>query len=159
MLWNYNCFSITTLPQNSSRQVMYEIPYHNIKLCVALQPTGEIRSLNFKFCMIQSLFGTHTVIVMTWRKISLNLFILTSLPYAFGVPDSCGICVWRYSLRFAEHYSDVIMSAIASQITSVSIVYSNICSGARRPVTRSFDVSFDLRLNKRLSKQPWGWWF
>ena len=27
-----------------------------------------------------------------------------------------------------------------------------------KPVTRSFDVFFDLRLNKRLSKQPWGWW-
>ena len=30
---------------------------------------------------------------------------------------------------------------------------------SQRPVTRSFDVFFDLRLNKRLSKQPWGWWF
>ena len=30
---------------------------------------------------------------------------------------------------------------------------------AQRPVTRSFDVFFDLRLNKRLSKQLWGWWF
>ena len=29
----------------------------------------------------------------------------------------------------------------------------------QRPVTRSFDVFFDLRLNKRLSKQPWGWWY
>ena len=29
----------------------------------------------------------------------------------------------------------------------------------QKPVTRSFDVFFDLRLNKRLSKQPWGWWF
>ena len=29
----------------------------------------------------------------------------------------------------------------------------------QRPVTQSFDVWFDLRLNKRLSKQPWGWWF
>ena len=29
----------------------------------------------------------------------------------------------------------------------------------RRPVTRSFDIFFDLHLNKRLSKQPWGWWF
>ena len=39
-----------------------------------------------------------------------------------------------------------------------------ICAGtgefpAQRPVTRSFDVYFDLRLNKRLSKQWWGWWF
>ena len=29
----------------------------------------------------------------------------------------------------------------------------------QRPVTPSFDIYFDLRPNKRLSKQPWGWWF
>ena len=29
----------------------------------------------------------------------------------------------------------------------------------QRPETRSFDVFFDLRLNKRFSKQWWGWWF
>ena len=28
----------------------------------------------------------------------------------------------------------------------------------QRPVTRSFNVFFDLCLNKRLSKQSWGWW-
>ena len=32
---------------------------------------------------------------------------------------------------------------------------------AQRPVTRSFDVIllYYLNLNKRLSKQSWGWWF
>ena len=30
---------------------------------------------------------------------------------------------------------------------------------AQRPVTRSFDVFSDLHPNKRLGKQPWGWWF
>ena len=30
---------------------------------------------------------------------------------------------------------------------------------AESPVTRSFDAFFDLRLNKRLSKQSYGWWF
>ena len=30
---------------------------------------------------------------------------------------------------------------------------------SQRPVTRNFDVFFDMRLNKRLSKQSWGWWF
>ena len=30
---------------------------------------------------------------------------------------------------------------------------------AQSPVTRSFDVFIDLCLNKRLSKQWWGWWF
>ena len=28
----------------------------------------------------------------------------------------------------------------------------------QRPVTRSFDIFFDMRLNKRSSKQSWGWW-
>ena len=30
---------------------------------------------------------------------------------------------------------------------------------SQRPVTRSFDIFFDLRLNKRLSRQSWGWWY
>ena len=30
---------------------------------------------------------------------------------------------------------------------------------SQRPVLRSFDVFFHLLLNKRLSKQSWGWWF
>ena len=30
---------------------------------------------------------------------------------------------------------------------------------AQRPVTRGFDIFFDLHLNKRFSKQSWGWWF
>ena len=30
---------------------------------------------------------------------------------------------------------------------------------AQRPMTRSFDVFLELHLNKRLSKQWWGWWF
>ena len=30
---------------------------------------------------------------------------------------------------------------------------------SQRPVMLSFDVFFDLCLNKRLSKQSWGWWF
>ena len=29
-----------------------------------------------------------------------------------------------------DHYSDAIMSVMASQITGVSIVYSTVCSGA-----------------------------
>ena len=30
---------------------------------------------------------------------------------------------------------------------------------SQRPVTRSFGVFFDRHLNKRLSKESWGWWF
>ena len=38
----------------------------------------------------------------------------------------------RYVLGNWVHYSDVIMSAMASQITSVTIIYTIVCSGADR---------------------------
>ena len=53
------------------------------------------------------------------------------------------------------------------QMETISVLLA-LCAGnspvtgefpTQRPVTRSFDVFFDLRLNKRLSKQSWGWWF
>ena len=37
-----------------------------------------------------------------------------------------------------HHYSDVILSAMASQIASVSIVYSTVCSGADQREHQSF---------------------
>ena len=53
------------------------------------------------------------------------------------------------------------------QMETISALLT-ICAGnspvrgefpTQRPVTRSFDAFFDLRMNKRLSKQWWGWWF
>ena len=50
-------------------------------------------------------------------------------------------------------------SASASTVISRVAVYWWIPL-TQRPVTRRFvDISFDLILNKRLSKQRWGWWF
>ena len=48
-------------------------------------------------------------------------------------------------------------SALLALCAGISPVAGEI--PAQRPVTRSFDVFCDLRLNKRLSKQSWGWWF
>ena len=48
--------------------------------------------------------------------------------------------VWNFYLN---HYSDVIMSAIASQITGVSIVYSTVCSCADQRKHQS-SASLDL---------------
>ena len=64
--------------------------------------------------------------------------------------DQHGSCAWW------RHQMETFFALLA------------ICAGnspvpgefpAQRPVTRSFEVFFDLRLIKRLSKQPWGWWY
>ena len=56
---------------------------------------------------------------------------------------------WRYQM--------IIYSALLALWTGNSPVTTEFPS--HRPVMQSFDVFFDLPLNKRLSKQSWGWWF
>ena len=66
-----------------------------------------------------------------------------------------------------KHFYISLGSWWRHQIETFSVLLA-ICAGnspvpgefpAKRPVTRSFDVFFDLNLNKRLSKQWWGWWY
>ena len=72
-----------------------------------------------------------------------------------------------YSLCYKlEWQSWNLVSIDAHSIAMNFKYYSNgqntkACPGefpTQRPVTRGFDVFFDLRLNKRMSKQSWGWW-
>ena len=65
----------------------------------------------------------------------------------------------RRCLRFTCLISDCTM--MTSSNGNIFRVTGHLCGEftTQRPVTRSFDVFFDLRLNKRLSKQSWGWWF
>ena len=76
--------------------------------------------------------------------------------YACGFVVLCFLVVTLYAITWWRHQMETFSALLA------------ICMGnspvpgefpAQRPVTRSFDVFFDLRLNKRLSKQSWGWWF
>ena len=70
------------------------------------------------------------------------------------------VCSWDHYMTRARAWWRHQMETFAALLA--------ICAGnspvpgeflAQRPMTRSFDVFFDLRLNKRLSKQSWGWWF
>ena len=56
---------------------------------------------------------------------------------------------WRHQMK--------TFSALLDLCVGISPVTGDFT--AQRPVARSFDVFVDLRLNKRLSKQWWGWWF
>ena len=76
-------------------------------------------------------------------------------------------CVhWLRLVTLSDHYSNAGLSWWRHQKEKFSALLA-FCAGnspvtgefpSQRPVTWSFDVFFDLRLNKRLSKQPWGWW-
>ena len=66
----------------------------------------------------------------------LNMMLLcTSLPW------------WRYQMETFPRYWPFVRGIHRSPVKSP------------HKTPRCFDVFFDLRLNKRLSKQSWGWWF
>ena len=82
----------------------------------------------------------HSVVLTLWWRYNWAMCPL-------GVTDYHAW--WRHQM---ETFSALL--AICAENSPVAGEFS-----AQWPVTRSFDVFFDLRLNKRLSKQWWGWWF
>ena len=80
------------------------------------------------------------------------------------------VSVLRHSASLYDHVTmnhNTFRCMMTSSNGNIFRVTSPLCGEftgpdefpAQMPVTRSFDVFFDLRPNKRLSKQPWGWWF
>ena len=72
-----------------------------------------------------------------------------SMSYAVSILSRLSVSWW--------HHQMAAFSALPSLCEGNLSVTGEFPS--QRPVTRSFNVFFDLRLNKRLSKQSWGWWF
>ena len=112
----------------------------------------------FKRCHFLIMLSVHSIIPMQ-RNLEENLYnisvnLVTADDLIIRWKDICRhsddeCAQWRHQM---EEFSTLLV----------------LCAGnppvpgefpAQRPVTRSFDVFFDLSLNKRLSKQSWGWWF
>ena len=76
----------------------------------------------------------------------------------------CKMAFWiKFPLRSdAFRLLGYDLNMMTSSNENIFCVTGHLCGDefpTQRPVTQSFDVFFDLRLNKRLSKQSWGWWF
>ena len=82
------------------------------------------------------------------------------LPEFSNVPSVVTV-LWKLSHIPYPTHDDVIKMETFSALLAIYAGNSLVPGEfpAQRPVTRSFDVFFDLRLNKRISKQSWGWWF
>ena len=100
--------------------------------------------------------GVSVIMTSQKKALQLHFVAVASVRWSFLRVDKADwlivtivVCAW------GRHQMDTFSALLA------------ICAGnspvtgefpAQRPVTRGFDVFFDLHLNKRLSKQSWGWW-
>ena len=77
--------------------------------------------------------------------------------------ESCWQLIWQP--RMLEHHMLTSTNGNISALLAICARNSPVTGEfpgefpTQRPVSRSFDVFFYLRLNKRLSKQWYGWWF
>ena len=91
-----------------------------------------------------------------------DLVIYILIWYGFNIVMYQDVLKWCCFLRYCGFWL-----LVTSSNGDIFRVTGHLCGHspvpgifhAQRPVTRSFHVLFDLRLNKRLSKQWWGWWF
>ena len=89
---------------------------------------------------ISSFMTRHTMVKMSYTVVihaTCKLYMMTRIKHD-------DVTKWKYFPRYWPFVAG--NSPITGEFP------------AQRPMTRNFDVSFDLCLNKRLSKQWWGWW-
>ena len=84
--------------------------------------------------------NVHNVAVVLLACRARQIHVIT-LPIFFMLSFHDGVIKWKHFLRYWP-----LVRGIPGEFP------------AQRPVTRSFDIFFNLRLNKRVSKQWWGWW-
>ena len=81
------------------------------------------------------------------RSLSSGLIVITTNKISIWVVLLCINYTWWRQMK--------TLSALLTLCAGNSPITGEF--PAQRPVTRSFDIFFDMRLNKRLSKQGWGW--
>ena len=122
----------------------------------------------FKICVLYLIIKSEVWLInhcLMWGHETMVCAVCLALSLLIPFsPDHLFKCI-----SLSENYSILIqIFAWWRHQTEIFSAKLAICAGnspvpgefpAQRPVTRSFDVFFDLRLNKRLSKQSWGWWF
>ena len=87
-----------------------------------------------------------------WNSLACNTTITPTEYYHFVFHDY--LMAWIRFLHYwplvgGIYYTDVIMSAMASQITVVSIVYSAVCSGAdQRKHQSSASLAFEMGIHR-----------
>ena len=108
-----------------------------------------IRCYTCNICHLPPIFTIYDLYYWWPQWLGLSYVDVGCLEASCRVTKPPPVCLapscWRHQME--------IFSAL------LAICAENSPVPGKFPVTRSFDVFFDLRLNKRFSKQSWGWWF
>ena len=123
---------------------------------------------------VENIFYAQNILNFFWRKVNITLHFKILFNIASGMVIKVSNRIRRKRSTKRKQKPGVRLNTtmpsshmMTSSNGNIFRVTGPLCGEftgpgefpTQRPVTQSFDVFFDLRLNKRLSKQPWGWWF
>ena len=130
-----------------------------LQACIFVHVTESNMPYQWSFSLMCDVYVWVIKLGAKWNKSTFLVFLITYIEHAgselFIFPYTGNGHGWVYQFSWWHQQMETFSAFLA------------LCAGnspvtckfpAQRPVTRSFDVFFDLRLNKRLSKQSWGWW-
>ena len=135
-------------PEENNQSLTWLVPIRN-KVCIDQQlERYSMHPLTIAGGMIVGLNDMLRYDTMSWSSLWLSC------------PSTC----WPYTIRRnsadsrQSHYRDVIMSAMASQMTSPTIVYSTVCSGAdQRRHQSSTSLAFVWGIHRWPVNSPHKW--
>ena len=102
------------------------------------------------------LFTSHFInIILNFLHLRPRSNVFENISGMFRFNTEFKVNNWMTDFTWWRHQMETFSALLALCARNSPV---NGESPTQRPVTRSFDAFFDLRLNKRLSKQSWGWW-
>ena len=107
-------------------------------------------------CTNPSICSRHNLACKVLKQIFVSLVsYIQSRPSLASIPNiTIGSCGSKHFLLQQSHYSNVIMSVMVSQITGVSIVCSNVCSGVdQRKHQSSASLAFERGIHRLPSQR------
>ena len=163
---NFNIFPILEpLINSQSNRPSFSTTDLSLKVCSDKDILIEIEIFSFQEDAVENVVCKMAAILFKTRCINMTLFLECMDRNQLRQPT---LKLIQFNpLMSVSHISNLVSTwwrhqmEIFSALLAISAGNSPVTGEfpTQRPVTRSFDVFFHLRLNKRLSKQSWGWWF
>ena len=127
----------------------------SVKDCMSTNLNSIMHSICFTGTVkinIRTLMLYKNVHVSHAYNVHLQLYVFSK--NNLSVTDLCGYDIPHW-FSIMTHYNDVIMSAMGSEITGVSIVYSLVCSGAdQRKHQSSASLAFGRGIHRSAVNSP-----
>ena len=160
-IWKH-WFGLLVCHKWDNKKVTYCWNNNNKNNCIQVQRVSLAAALHIS-CLLY-MFHNPEYYIVFGQQVDISLLLTTWLNHhSRMLTQVCAIVLVDVTMMTSSNGIIFrVTGPLCGEFTGQRWIPHSPVSGefpTQRLVTWSFDVFFDLRVNKRLSKQWWGWWF